>query len=292
MSVAVVVAAGSFVGRHLCRCLRARGVEVVEAGRSGANACDLHEPATVEALLAARPRWLFSCAGATARQPESEQFRLHEGGTRTLLETAARLAPEAVVTLFGSAAEYGPVDDLPVSESCEPRPTSSYGRSKLAQTRLAAEIAESRGLRVQVVRPFNLLGPGLGVHYFTGALCARLRAMPAGEVPISNGAATRDWIDVRDVAEAVAALSLDAPPGRGECVVYNAATGVETSVLELARELCRAAGDFVAVDEGRGVSRTGIDRSCGDASRLRARVGWRPRIDWRESARDTWAASV
>lgn len=153
-------------------------------------------------------------------------------------------------------------------------------------------LAGEHGLRVHVVRPFNLVGPGLGRHYFAAELCERLRqarqAGRSGALAIDNGQATRDWVDVRDAADAVLRLALDAPPAPGAIGVYNIATGQETSVLELAEHLCRLAGDFHAVDAGPAGSRSGIDRSCGDAARLRTATGWQARVPWQRSVEELW----
>src|SRR5262249_8428706 len=161
------------------------------------------------------------------------------------------------------AAEYGPVapDLLPIDEDVPARPQSPYGQSKLAQLHVAERLGREHGLRVQVVRPFNLLGPGLGSHYFAAALCERLRqrnqAGEWGPVPISNAHATRDWVDGRDAAHAAICLAMDAPPGPGRIGLCNIATGQETAVLELAAYLCRLAGEFEAVPGERAESRTG-----------------------------------
>ncbi len=74
--------------------------------------------------------------------------------------------------------------------------------------------------------------------------------------------------------------------------IYNIATGQETSVLEVAECLCRLGGDFHAVDAGRAESRSGIDRSCGDAARLRAATGWQPTVPWRCSVQALWESVI
>jgi GDP-4-dehydro-6-deoxy-D-mannose reductase len=298
MHTALVIAGTSFVGRHLCDRLRTDGVPLRATSRiASANhlACDLTLPGQIDAIVdSLRPRWIFQCAGGTGTSDDATLQRLHVDATGTLLGAVRRHVPDAVVVLFGSAAEYGPVtaDELPIREETPPRPTSAYGRSKLAQTRLAERYAAEHGLRVHVVRPFNLLGPGLGGQYFAAALVERLRALrragAAGSVPIANADATRDWVDVRDAVDAVVRLALDAPPVPGTMGLFNLATGVETTVLELADAVCRLAGDFHAVAGDVEPSRSAIARSVGDAARLRA-TGWAPRIGWRNSVRDLWA---
>ena len=70
--------------------------------------------------------------------------------------------------------------------------------------------------------------------------------------------------------------------------LYNIASGRETSVLAVAEELCRLAGGFHAVSKGKTASRSGIQRSCGDARRLRLATGWAPRIPWQRSLAEMW----
>jgi nucleoside-diphosphate-sugar epimerase len=231
--------------------------------------------------------------------PRTEMDRLHLDGTRNLLEAMVQHVPESVTVLFGSAAEYGEVaaSDLPVREDYPARPESDFGKSKLAQLHLAEDIAAQRALRVLVVRPFNIVGPGLPDHYLPAALARRLRQELTirrnGPFPIVNGHATRDWVDVRDVAEAVIVLLRQSVPAPGKVELYNIASGQETAVLEMAQKLCDLAGSgFTAVPAGTESSRSGIQRSCGDATRFRTAVGWQPRISWQESVTDLWHAST
>jgi GDP-4-dehydro-6-deoxy-D-mannose reductase len=298
MDVALIIAGQSFVGRHLRQQFARRGIACRATNRrmhADYLACDVCQQSEVDALLAVvRPHWIFACAGVTANRSEGELHAVHVGATESLMRAVARHVPEAIIVLVGSAAEYGAVapEMLPIRECCPAQPLSRYGRSKLAQTELAQCLASRHGLRVHVVRPFNLVGPGLGRQYFAAALCERLRQARLegrfGAIAIDNGRATRDWVDAGDAADAMMRLALDAPPARGGVEIYNIATGQETSVLDFAEHLCRLGGDFHAVDAGPAGSRSGIDRSCGDAARLRAATGWQPTVPWQRSVQALW----
>jgi nucleoside-diphosphate-sugar epimerase len=302
MDVALVIAGTSFVGRHLCRQLAQRAIAhsaTTRTPRPGLLGCDLTCPDEIHAVIqSVQPRWIFNCAGATAQSNPEEMHALHVTATESLLEAVALHAPDAVTVLFGSAAEYGPVQPelLPIRDDTPARPTSAYGRSKLAMTQTAERLAHAIGLRVHVVRPFNLLGRGLGKQFLAASLCERLlqakKLGESGAFPVANGQATRDWVDVRDAVDAVLRLALDAPPTRGSVGKFNISTGVETSVLTLAEHLCRLAGAFNATDAGQADSRSGIDRSCGDASRLRTATGWKPSVQWQKSVVEMWASVV
>jgi GDP-4-dehydro-6-deoxy-D-mannose reductase len=225
-------------------------------------------------------------------------YGLHVGGTLNVLSAVVRHAPAAPVVLLGSAAEYGPVppEALPVNEDYPAAPRSFFGASKLAQTHAAQAAAAEWNLGVVVVRPFNVIGPGLPPHYFAASLAERMmkaRAAGArGDVPVVNADATRDFVDVRDVAHALLGLMTRAAPVAGEAVLYNIASGREVPLRAVAQKLCALAGDFRAVDAGSGHSRSGISRSCGDASRLRDAIGWGPGIGWERSVEDLWRSMV
>jgi GDP-4-dehydro-6-deoxy-D-mannose reductase len=302
MATALVLAGNSFIGRHLCRALRERGLRVVATARGaggppGTERCDLTDRGRVEEIVAAtRPQWVFQCAGATGTEDAVLLYQLHVGGTLNVLAAVARHAPAAPVALVGSAAEYGAVrpEALPVTEDYAPAPRSFFGASKLAQTQAGQAAAAEWNLRVVAVRPFNVLGPGLPPHYFAASLAERLiRAKAAGDsgdVPVVNAGATRDFVDVRDVARALVEVMTGGAPPAGTMALYNIASGRETPLRAVAEKLCGLAGGFRAVDGGGGRSRSGIDRSCGDASRLREAVGWVARTSWEQSVEDMWSS--
>jgi GDP-4-dehydro-6-deoxy-D-mannose reductase len=143
-----------------------------------------------------------------------------------------------------------------------------------------------------VVRPFNIVGPGSPAHYLAAALAGRLfRAKAAGasgDFPVANADVTRDFVDVRDVVGALLALATRTAPAPGEAALYNVASGRETTVRAVAQKLCTLAGGFRAVDAGSSRSRSGILRSCGDASRVRKAVGWVAQMSWEQSLEDLW----
>jgi GDP-4-dehydro-6-deoxy-D-mannose reductase len=167
-----------------------------------------------------------------------------------------------------------------------------FGASKLAQTQLAQAAAMQWKLRLITARPFNIIGPGLPDHYFAAALARRLlqRRAEGGslEFRVANLNATRDFVDVRDVAAALVELLTRCAPGSSEMEIYNIATGVEIPLHVLAARLGGLAGGFVPVDGDGESSRGGISRSCGDATRLRQATGWAPRRTWEQSLEDLW----
>ncbi len=296
MTTALVFAGTSFIGRAICDTLHRRGVRVVATARRSPVCCDLTDPAAVDSLLEReRPDWVIQCAGATDTNDPWQLCAVHVNGTLAVLSAVARHVPAARVLLFGSAAEYGPVapEHLPIRESHPAEPATLFGASKLAQTQLAAALARQHRLCLATLRPFNVLGRGLPEHYFAAALASRLlrmrREQLPGPFPVANLHATRDFIDVRDLADAVAGLLARSAWQPGEPQLFNVASGEETTLADVATELGRLAGGFVPVEGGVQESRGGAWRSRGDATRLRRAIGWAPRYGWRDSLAALWA---
>ena len=152
---------------------------------------------------------------------------------------AARLAGvERTVLASTGGALIG--DALPpVNESSLPKPISPYGASKLAGEGYAHAFAKAYGLRTVALRFANVYGPWSARKQ--GAMTVFFRAIHSAEpiVIYGDGSASRDYTHVDDIASALQlALECDVPGG----TVLHIASGVETTVRELAHLCCEAAG--------------------------------------------------
>jgi len=164
----------------------------------------------------------------------------------------------------GAAVPVASREDDPMA------PVSVYGETKVAGEQLVA--ARSADAPVTIVRPQNVIGSGQALHNpYTGVLAAflaRLKERRPVQV-YGDGSATRDFVDVADVARLVEAL-LAGPPSGPEPVVVNCGSGERTSLLELAGHAIAGApvpGSIEHVE----VHRAGdIEHACADLTRLRA----------------------
>ena len=278
----LVTGSSGFVGRHLAAELRARGHAVEGWSRRAAPPVD---------LLAAAPLpdpppggWAAAFHLAAHAVPGREWTDAHARENalmaRRLLEHLAERSPATRAVVLSSAHVYAP-SRAPHDELEPLAPASPYGRSKLAVEELARAHA-ARGLPALVVRPFNLLGPGMPAGLLVPDLLERLRS---GEpvLRMRGRDAVRDLLDVRDGARALAGLAEveDAP-----ATPLNLCSGAGTRVSELARALLRALGErrelaFADPTE---------DVLIGRPDRLRALLGWRPRCELGETAE--WIAAA
>jgi GDP-4-dehydro-6-deoxy-D-mannose reductase len=299
MRRALVIAGRSFVGRNICFELNARGFEVFATVRKSPKldlterVCDITDRDCVFRLIRdVAPDHVVQCAGVTDPNQAALAQNVHVDGTSNVLAALREYAPEASFLALGSAAEYGPapVESLPLDEDYVPQPIGTYGETKLAQTHVVQQAA-ANCQRAVVLRPFNILGPGLPETYFAAGLASRLRELPPTpqEFEIFNPHATRDFVDVRDVARAVGLL-LEQPPEPADSVVFNVCSCTQTTILAVAEFMGQLAGGHRPKPAGHETSRGGISFSQGSFEKLNKHCQWQPEFEWQQSIRDLWAA--
>lgn len=294
----LIIGASGFLGAHVRRQAEAVGVEVVTAGRSELADSPRHhtldlstdDPVGIGAILkTVAPEVVVNCTGATAGGSQVLQDANITGPC--VLTQALLLAGRPVrLVHLGSAAEYGFSEPgVPVSESAIPRPVGEYGATKLAGTRVVRRAGEA-GLDAVVLRVFNPIGPGAPEESLPGRVMSEVRQALAHGTAVRLGSleGVRDFIDARDVAEAViAAATAPTLPHP----VLNVGSGVGTPVRTLVTQLVSVSGYGGEVQEDHlpGSSRSpGVLWSQADITAATRDLAWRPRRDLATSLADWW----
>lgn len=251
--VALVTGHRGFLGRHVVAELHERSQVVVGAGRPEVEIPSVEFSALVRE---ARPKLVVHCAGPASVPASVEDPDGDRAATLDALAAVLATIGSARLVLVSSAAVYGEPDALPVAEDAPLAPVSPYGLHRVEAERLARD----GGGPVAIARVFSAYGEGLRRQVLWDV--AR-RALEDGPVVLSGtGSETRDFVHVRDVARAIATIAERASFG-GEA--FNVATGVETSIAELAELVTRELG-------GTAVRFSGAQRP-GDPQRWRADIG-------------------
>ena len=256
MDGTVLVTGGAgFVGATLVRRLAASGhrVRVLDnlstgdpAHLAGVDARlvkgDIRDPGALDAAVAGCSAVVHLAAAGSVTGSVTDpaaNFEVNVTGTFRVLDAARRAGlPRVVLASTGGALIGDAVP--PVDERSLPRPLSPYGASKLAGEGYAHAFARAYGLRTVAVRFGNVYGPWCGRK--RGVLNAFFTALHDGQplVIYGDGTASRDYVHVSDIAAALQ-LALENPGVPGGTVLH-AASGVETTVAELAGLCRRAAG--------------------------------------------------
>jgi dTDP-L-rhamnose 4-epimerase len=214
---------------------------------------DVTESAVWDDLLAAtRPRVIVHLAAETGTgQSLTEASRhAHENvlGTTVMLDALSRHGhvPEQII-LSSSRAVYGEgawchgdgsrfypgqrdreqlargewdfpdAEPLPfAAANTEPRPTSVYGATKLAQEHILESWALAFGAKLTICRLQNVYGPGQSlINPYTGILSLFARLAREGKsIPLyEDGLMQRDFVYIDDIAGALLAAIDAAPAG-------------------------------------------------------------------------------
>lgn len=235
-----------FVGSHFLQQALAAGHEVVAQRRPGSRPrlALQHEPAWVDrALDQDFTAELVGCdvvvhlASHTPNPPYApldECLYWNVFATSRLLQQAAEQGIRDVLVAgtcfeFGAAAEGQEF----VHPATEMRPSLTYPISKAAATTACLGLARHLGLRLQVLRIFQVFGEGEAPTRFWPSM--RAAAQEGRDFAMSAGLQVRDFIHVEEVArQFLAALDFESvEPGRPH--VLNVGTGRAQSLLEFAQ---------------------------------------------------------
>jgi nucleoside-diphosphate-sugar epimerase len=303
----LVLGATGFIGGEVARQLResSRLRDVVHHGRSfdgrlrpidaDWELLDLQLASVddiVRLLRRSRAEVVVNCIGATSGSvPELRSANV--GVLDKLL--AALCVRDVRLVHLGSAAEYGsqPVG-VPVNEEMAPRPFSDYGRAKLRATERVLSLTRAAPVHATVLRVFNPLGAGSPRSTLAGRAARALAlAVERGEDTVALGSlnAFRDFVDVRDVAGAVAAAcAVPAPSGR----VLNVGRGEAVACREVvARLACLAGFDGRIVEsEGAPSSSSGLPWQEADIRAIADTTGWAPQHSLDDAVRHLWQSFV
>ncbi|HEX5762278.1 MAG TPA: NAD-dependent epimerase/dehydratase family protein [Solirubrobacterales bacterium] len=211
---------------------------------------------------------------------------INVGGTANMLEAARQAGCSRVVFVSTGGAIYGEGagQQLPLGEETPVAPLAPYGQSKFAGEGYLALYERLYGISGISLRLGNVYGPRqdpLGEAGVIAIFCGRLLA---GKRPIvyGDGRQTRDYLYVGDVVAAILAAS-----GSDVSGPLNIGTGVETDVLELARQL-RELGDGADFEPELAPPRPGeVERIALDASRAERELGWRVEVSLSEGLKLT-----
>ncbi|MGW2746450.1 NAD-dependent epimerase/dehydratase family protein [Streptomyces sp. NPDC001450] len=292
----LVLGGTGYLGRHVVDRLGAlTGAQVLAGGRSPAAefrvdlATDRPER-LANTLAAAAPDAVVNCAGATGGDPVT-LAEVNARGPAALCAALREAAPTARLVHLGSAAEYGPgVPDTPVTESAPACPVTPYGVTKLAGT-VAVTSAVLDGV---VLRVGNPVGPGAPVASLPGRMAAQLRATgrdPEAVLRLGDLSAHRDFVDVRDLARAVALAVTTAGPLPP---VLNIGGGRAVPVRELVHGLARRARFRGRLEENAGGSARSarVSWQCSDITAADRALGWRPVHGLDDALDALWAATA
>jgi UDP-glucose 4-epimerase len=205
-------------------------------------------------------------------------------GTFNVIEAAAKEQVRKVVAA-SSASVYGLATEFPTNESHHPYDNDTlYGAAKTFNEGLLRSFHAMTGLDYVALRYFNVYGPRMDVHgLYTEVLVRWMERIESGTPPLilGDGSQTMDFVFTGDIARAnVFAAQADVTDRS-----FNIASGVETSLLELARMLLRVMDSDLPIEHGPERAVNKVSRRLADTSQAREQLGFEADVDIEEGLR-------
>jgi nucleoside-diphosphate-sugar epimerase len=169
---------------------------------------------------------------------------------------------------LGSQAEYGDAGEYKEDDCAAP--ASLYGVAKNETRKILQAFGETNGMSFAWARVFNVFGEG---EPAAKLIPSTIRSLLGGDKPkIASPYSVRDFVDVRDVGSAVAALALSPVGG-----AVNIGTGTGTEI----RDIVRRISILIGAEEGPELelakgSKSGATSILANIGRLTDEVGFFP----------------
>ncbi len=263
----VVTGGAGFIGSHLCEALVGVGADVVSVDDYSAGhernigflssfpnfravRADVCDRDAMSAILEGADTVFHNAASKknVCLIDPGKDLRVNAGGTLNLLQ----LARDHRIRKFVHASTgsvYGEPTVFPTNEDHPLRPVSYYGVSKLAGERYVDVFNRLYGMNTTILRYFHVYGPRQESNEFGGVVSIFLRNILEGK-PLTifgHGRQERSFTWVKDLARANLAAATR-PESEGQ--VYNAASGIQVTVLDLAQRMVQMMDAKVDVVHG------------------------------------------
>lgn len=306
----LVTGGAGFIGSHTAYLLRERGYPVLVYDRLSNGACpaalveplvraDLTDTQALEAAMREHKVEAVIHFAASIEVGESVRaplayYQNNVAGSLALLAAMHRQGLDKLV-FSSTAAVYGNAAFDPIPERAPFAPSSPYGHSKAAVEKILADHCATGALNATALRYFNAAGAapdwGLGERHqpethliplvIQAALGQREQvAIYGSDYPTPDGTCVRDYIHVKDLAEAhILALEMLLDGGHQGYRALNLGTGQGLSVRQIieavrGESLRRGDRDFPVEEQAR---RQGDPaRLVADASAARSALTWHP----------------
>jgi UDP-glucose 4-epimerase len=214
-------------------------------------------------------------------------------GTFNVLEAAVAAKVRKIVAA-SSASVYGLAEEFPTAEKHHPYNNRTlYGAAKVFNEGLLRSFHEMYGLDYVALRYFNVYGPRMDIYgAYTEVLIRWMEHIAAGKAPLilGDGTQTMDFVYIEDIARA----NLLAAKADATDEVFNVASGVETSLDELATSLLKVMGSNLKPEYGPARKVNAVPRRLADTDRAQQLIGFKAQVSLEEGLRrlvEWWQAT-
>lgn len=270
MKIAVAGSDG-FVGRNVCALFKDAGHTIIPIDIT--SGLDLCEASIIEKI----PQidcfvHLANLVYVPASYDDPAKFyRVNYLTTLNALEICRKWNAKLV---YISSYIYGPPQYLPVDESHPICPFNPYAQTKVICEKLCEGYERDFGVKISIIRPFNLYGVGQKGKLLIPEIFTQLKEGKS-KIQLKAASPRRDYINVIDVARAIKMCA------ETECSIgpYNVCSGESVSVCEITEIINRNLRNKVQFTFSASDRPNEVDETRGAYNNLKA-LGWEPSISF------------
>ncbi|WP_291641934.1 NAD(P)-dependent oxidoreductase [Clostridium sp.] len=185
----------------------------------------------------------------------------------------------------GSCFEYGLNEGKKINEEDKLNPHSLYGSAKASSVIMANAYSEKNNIPLVTVRPFGIFGENEGLHKFVPQL---MKAVILNEnMEMTSGEQVRDYLYIKDLAEAYIAIALTDLP---LYEAYNVCSGEEVKIKDLAIKVAEIANDSLKSFNLGAVPyrKNEVMHFVGDNSKIKKYTKWEPKYNLQQGLKRTY----
>lgn len=274
----VIAVSGSdgFVGQNVCSQLEQSGHEVVKIDiTQGFDLCDTNAAEEIPAVDC------FIHLANLVYVPGSYEnpalyYRVNYMTTLNALEVCRKYNARMV---YISSYVYGPPQYLPIDEHHPICPFNPYAQTKVICEKLCEGYHRDFGVKVSIIRPFNIYGVGQKGKLLIPEIIGQLKEGKE-EILLKAASPRRDYINVIDVAGAICTCALS----NEEYDIYNVCSGKSISVREITETINKYLKHKVNFVFSSSDRPNEVDDTRGSCEKLKL-IGWNQQIPFEDGIR-------
>lgn len=295
MKKILITGASGFVGPHMARELEKKRYEVFHAcyhkniNKRNHFLLDITDRDSVlDIIKKIRPNYIIHLAGFSSivesfKYPQ-ECRRLNVEGTRNILDSLTKWAPNCRVLIVTSIHVYGSPKYSPVDEIHPLSADSPYAESRLEQENLARDY----DLDVLIARSTNHTGPGQMGNFVVPEFCSQIvdieKKLKNPVIYVGNLSVKKDFLDVRDVVRAYRII-IEKGEKKG---IYNVCSETNITIKEMLDIIISKShiSNIQIVVEKDKYRKNYIHESLIDNKKIKS-LGWKPTYPLTTTLEDT-----
>ena len=292
MTISIVTGGAGFIGSHIVEKLKRLDHMVVVIDNEYSDNDNFHwrkdtlnvniDITDYKALKKAftGADYIFHCAAEARIGPAIENpvnaLNINTIGTCNVLQCAREVGAKKV--LYSSTSSGYGLNEAPNIETQPDDCLNPYSVSKIAGEKLCKMYTDLYGLNTIIFRYFNVFGeraPRKGQYAPVTGIFLRQKAAGEPLTIVGDGEQRRDYIYVKDVANANVMAAISNPDDDAYGQVYNVGSGKNYSVNEIA--------SFISDDTINIPPRIGEARnSLANINKIKKTFAWKPEVDVEE----------